>query len=499
MYLHQDLTALVKTEMADAPVIASEADAWSALQNSEGSALVATGMRHSQGGQTAMKNGVALIMETMKEVSGPYEKDGVAWVEAEAGATWSDIHKKICTFGMAPFVQQSSAHFTIGGSIAVDCHGRDVRVGTLAETILWMKVLLANGKTAETRPGEDLFRAVVGGYGACGLVLRARFRLDRNWVMGRRTDPLVNLEKYQDILKSIEAKNFRVFPKSENEHDLHMHFGWVNVFEENKYLAEVLPQHNYWDTFDPVVGSEEHSKGRHRYPHQLKTEGWGASELMRAAWEAAKKDPKFGIDLWEKIANPSTKLLQNACRLDFLREDILFTSSMTNGHRADMLQEYFVPVENFVKFMEALKTEIPYRGQDLHLLSCTVRFVRAPENPEKAPFLTYLRNGKSMVSVAIEANVKVELDPATKENPEDRRNYLPCSEANKAFRAAIAAAIRLDGSFYLPYHQFAETGQIAGAYSDGLVAFLKYASDSEIKPYKKFDNEFLKYLRRAVN
>ena len=491
MFKHIDLTGLKTTPMRGAPLIASQDGAIAALNL--GNPLVAAGMRHSQGGHTAVENGYMLVMETMKKVGGPYEDKrapGGHSIEVEAGATWSDVHRVVCSYGLAPIVQQSSAHFTIGGSISVNCHGRDVRWGTVAETVSWMEILLPNGKVVETTPGEKLFRAAIGGYGACGLILRARIMLDRNWVMGREIHQTSSSNGYAKILKQIDTNKFKLKDGTDGSgkpapKTLHMHHGWVNVFEKENYLKEVLPHYSFVDRGSSVTGSPEHTNGRTLPPSELKTEGWGTSEIMRAAWEAAKIDPAFAKEIWDELKKPpETPVTQNNTRLDYLREDILFTSSMTNGSRADLLQESFVPIDQFESFMASLAREIPFRGGDVHLLSCTTRLVRKPNQPGQAPFLSYCRDDKSVVSIAIEASVQVEGETAT--------GYLPTPSASTKFKKAIDSAIAHGGTYYLPYHQFADSYQLKRCYP-ALQSFLAEADEYNLN--KLFDNDFLKGIR----
>lgn len=507
MFEHVDLTGLETIRMKDAPLISSAGDVNDLLKSTGNEPLVAAGMRHSQGGQTAVENGHMLVMETMRKV-GPVYPDSSApggySIEVEAGATWSDIHRVVCTHGLAPIVQQSSAHFTIGGSLSVDCHGRDIRYGTMADTVNWVEVLLP-GETIPTKafPESALFRAVVGGYGACGLILRASLKLDKNWVMGREVLKAADLSEYAGQLWRLEKGSFALKDVVRNtgetvetiKRPVHMHFAWANVFEKNNYLKQFLPHYGFVDRFSPAGASHEHGLGRGIPPSALKSEGWGTSEIMRAAWDAAKIKPKFGADLWGKLKESSKKASYDQSRLDYLREDIVFTSSMTDGRSADLLQEYFIPVGRFQSFMESLAKEIPLGFSDVKILSCTIRYLQASK-VKLPPFMSYMPREKSMVSVAIEVNVKVRPEAHGEEKEKDEGkvpiHYVPVKSACDKLRKAIEAAIGAenDGSFYLPYRLFASHNQIRRAYP-GFDDFLK-----NVNTYNwRFDSEFLKKLR----
>lgn len=514
MFEHMDLTGLEAIRMKSAPLVNSEQAARDLLSELTNEPVIAAGMRHSQGGQTALRDGHMLIMETMRKVGDPYadaNAPGRHSIDVEAGATWSDIHRKVSAFALAPIVQQSSAHFTIGGSLSVDCHGRDVRYSSMADTVNWVDVLLPDGRREKTYPGQDLFRTVVGGYGARGLILGASLKLDRNWVMGREAWRAESLSNYARHLKQLDARTLKLKDtnasgtvKVEDEEGreveveiakrpIHMHYAWANTFDSSRYLDEFVPHFGFLDRVSSVPTSPEHKLGRSVRPGALKTEGWGTSEIMRAAWEAAKINPKFGSDLWKKLKDASRVATYNQNRLVYLREDILFTSSKTNGHSVDLLQEYFVPVNRFETFMKELAGHIPWGAKDVKILSCTIRYLSPPRSGP-LPYLSYMREGESRISVAVELNVEV-TEKLPDESAMSQRPLVPVDTAREKLKAVIESAIGPgDGSFYLPYHLFADASQIARAYPE-LTKFL--AKTDPINTGGRFNSEFLKALREA--
>lgn len=57
---------------------------------------------------------------------------------------------------------QSQNIFTIGGSLSANAHGRDIRYGSLIDTVRSFRLLKADGEIVTVKPDDDLFSAVIG-------------------------------------------------------------------------------------------------------------------------------------------------------------------------------------------------------------------------------------------------------------------------------------------------------------------------------------------------
>ena len=179
-FTHIDLIGLNKHEMFDAPIVGNndELVALATASKDAKQSMSTAGMRHSQGGHTALTDGRMVFTEAMKmDIHVDVKK---MTVRVNAGATWSDLHFRLGPMGLAPLVHQSSPHFSIGGSLSVDCHGREVHEGALSNTVESITVLTNQNNelkytVASRELGENpmLFYAALGGYGACGVILDA--------------------------------------------------------------------------------------------------------------------------------------------------------------------------------------------------------------------------------------------------------------------------------------------------------------------------------------
>jgi decaprenylphospho-beta-D-ribofuranose 2-oxidase len=473
-FVHVDLTGLDEVPMHDAPVVESQDHAARLLQQALDRGFSIAGMRHSQGGQTALKDGRMLITEALSRVGTPSGSGSPnGHIDVEAGAVWSAVHRRISPVGLATQVQQSSAQFSIGGSLAVNCHGREVRWGTVSQSVESITVLDHRGRLIKASPTDNLeiWRTVLGGYGAGAMIVSARLRLTTNDMLQRYMEPC-GLSDYQILLQSVDDRTFDSTYRP-SQGPLQLHHGWLNCTERG-YLDDVLVYNARRDK--PMSGVN----GAVVHPYQLRTEGWGTSELLRAGWVAARLDNDFRKFVWTQLKHKTPATLGPLSRLDFLREEIMFTSSQADAKGVDLLQEYFVPVPKLAQFVRHLREDIfPYdaRGKEtgISLQSCTVRYVRG-DTLADGPLLSYCP-GQARAAVAIDAHV----------GRTPHGDLKP--EAVKRFGKAIALTLMVGGTFYLPYRQFATLDQIR----EGFKGFDDWRQEvRRIDPDKRFYSEFLR-------
>jgi decaprenylphospho-beta-D-ribofuranose 2-oxidase len=477
-FTHVDLTGLDETRMHDAPAVVSQEHARGLLlQTPAHRQLSIAGMRHSQGGHTAVADGRMLLTETFGRIDlpagGPPATPHLPTVvDVDAGAVWSAIHRRVSPAGKAPRVQQSSAHFSVGGSLAVNCHGREVRWGSVSQTVESMTLLAGSGHTINASRTErpEVFRAVLGGYGAGGLILRARLMLTPNDMLQRYTE-VCDLGRYQEIVERIDSGSFNTI-ETPSRGVLQLQHGWLNC-SKSQYMQQVL---SYTVRRGPPTAGTEHGVPIH--PGQLRAEAWGTSELLRAGWVAARRNGDFRSLVWEQLRKETAAATGPCSRLDYLREEIMFTSSQADAEGVDLLQEYFVPVKALPSFLNRLRSEIfPYdpngKGTGLSVLSCTLRHVAA-DSQDDGPWLSYCA-GESRVSVAIDAHVR-------------RKDGDLHPDAVQRFGRAIDSALEHKGTFYLPYRRFASAEQLHAGYP-GLNDWQKVVKS--LDPDRRFHNAFL--------
>lgn len=483
-----DLTGLNRTTVAGMPIVQTPLVAQGIVNGAAARSLAIAGMRHSQGGHTAVKNGRVLLTETLQEVRyNPADQT----VTASGGATWSQIHQVLYPHGRAMRVHQSSAHFTVGGSLGVNCHGRDPSEAPLSGTVTRIKVLCGDGQPREatgSNEHQDLFRAVIGGYGCCGLILEATFSTTRN--LGLREI----WSKWASPAKYLSTTLARLPSRYGHDNLAHLHYGWFCCVPGNDFLKEVLSA-DYVEFFPDTSNFPREGEGPLNPGAPLKEEGWGTSEILRAGWVAGMVDPKFKQMFWDELKNPLSPMDNYVegvggtigqkhlpdWRQNWMRASVSFTASHggpgADGHdRVEILQEYFVPPEHFDEMIGAMRAALkPGNAAGIDLLTCTVRLVQ----PDDVTALSYARGGKR-VCIALEATVRL-----------DRASGIraPTQATVLAFRGLIDKAISLHGSFYLPYYRFATPDQFKAGYPGGAEALL--AAIQKYDPQRKFWNSFL--------
>lgn len=494
-FTHIDLIGLNKHEMFDAPIVGNN-DELVALAKVTKQSISIAGMRHSQGGHTALDDGRMVFTEAMKmDIHVDVEK---MTVKVNAGATWSDLHFRLGPMGLAPLVHQSSPHFSIGGSLSVDCHGREVHKGALSNTVESITILTNQGgvlkKTTASRIAEpDLFFATLGGYGACGVILDVTLRITENIRLVKYSTP-----KYRNKIDSLDKLNkylisastgLRNLPSTVPAEKINMFYAWMKVSDDpNKYLTHAIAYE-----YVPQVNANHQMRVA-----RFKNEDWSTTEAMRAAWTAGRNDIKMRGILFDEIAT-ITEQAHEDYLINFLREEISFTTSKGDADTVDLLQEFFIPLPNILTFLTELKDKLQIDNEaDIEVLSCTLRVIKPPTIANGKPLLSYAHHQRekskippnsSMVSVALEIKVKKDRS----ENNTTYPKYTVTPVVITAIQEIIQIALNLEGSYYLPYYQAATPEQFKAAYPN----YKKWLEQADkwnpvVSGKRLFDNEFLK-------
>ncbi|MBQ0140974.1 MAG: FAD-binding oxidoreductase [Kurthia sp.] len=131
------------------------------------------------GGYTYYKDAIVLDMNSFNKILAIDEKKKE--VTVEAGATISAIQQAIAKKGLAMKVSQSLLFFSVGGSLSVNGHGRDIRHGSMASTVSKMTVITPTGelKTLEknNKAQHEQMKTILGGYGLFGVIVEVTFEL----------------------------------------------------------------------------------------------------------------------------------------------------------------------------------------------------------------------------------------------------------------------------------------------------------------------------------
>jgi decaprenylphospho-beta-D-ribofuranose 2-oxidase len=391
-----------------------------------------SGSRHSQGGHTYTAGGVVLNMRGFNRVRAI---DTVALtVTVESGATWDEVQRAIAPHGLALKVMQSSNIFTVGGTLSANAHGRDIDVMQVVEVVQRFGLLRADGTVVEvsrTR-NPELFSLVIGGYGLYGVILDVTLRVTRDELYEQRavTMDYTAFPAYfaQHVRADSQVALLLVRPSIDPDPD--------------SFLRELVvvtwrrapPAASRPGTFD--LTEEEHVL-RDKFFFGLSRRFDWAKSLR---WTLQKK---FELGAGEaRIVSRNNSMRPPLAPLEFLEYH--------SNRNTDIIQEYYVPVENFIPFMDRFR-EILVAGH-VNVLSSTVRYVA----PNATPALAYAPRRAAFAIIQM-SNVGLAADAQ--------------AHAEALTQELVDAALKYGGTYYLTYQLYPSADQLHRAYPNARHAF----------------------------
>lgn len=440
-----DVTQLNPVQVKDVFVPTSTTQLSDFLKTSQGPLCIGGG-RFSMGGQTSSPDATLVDMRRLNRILEivPDQKT----VRVQPGVRWCDIQRAIDPHNLAIQVMQTYANFTVGGSLSVNAHGRYIGLGPLILSVLSLKLMLVDGSEHVASPEENphFFYGAIGCYGALGIVTEVTLRLADNVAMMRTADKM-NREEYLDYFK----KNVRDNP------DAIFHNADLYPPRFKRLLAVT------WGKTSPDLAkgarlqTSKASYTIHRYFY------WAVTQTPLGKWRR------------EFLFDPA-----------FYRKNIVHWRNFEAGYdvrelepdsrksQTYVLQEYFVPVEEFDHFT-AKMAEILVRHR-ANVVNISVRHALpdpgsylawAPE--EVFAFVLYYKQGTS---------------PAARH------------QVAEWTRELIEASLQHRGRYYLPYQPWASAEQFHRAYPRARQLFeLKKQYDPDFRLRNSLWNQY--YLRSS--
>lgn len=388
------------------------------------------GSRHSQGGHTYTAGGVVLNMRSFNHV---LAIDTVTpAVTVESGATWDEVQRALAPHRMALKVMQSSNIFTVGGTLSANAHGRDVDVMQVVQVVQRFRLLLADGSVVEVSRTQhpELFSLVIGGYGMYGVILDVTLRVTRDALYEQ--DAVVmdytDLPSYfaQHVAPDSNIALLLVRPSIDPSPASFLRelvvVTWRRAAPDAQASFALTEEAHVWrDRFFLELSRRFDWAKRWRWSLQKKIE-LGAGERRVVSRNNAMRPPLAPLELLQYHSRRNT----------------------------DIIQEYYVPVENFVPFMDRFR-DILVAGK-MNVISSTVRYVA----PNATPVLAY---APSRPAFAIIQMSNVGLSPEAQAHAAD------------VTRRLVDAAIELGGTYYLTYQLYPTPEQLQRAYPNARRAF----------------------------
>lgn len=382
---------------------------------SENRPVAVSAARHSMGGQSLPKNGVAITFENPG-----LEIDKAAKIcRVNAGTRWFQAIKELDRQGFSPAVMQSNSDFGVGSTFCVNAHGWPVPYGPFGSTVRAIRLMLHDGTILRCSRDEnsELFQLSMGGYGLFGIILDLEI------------DIVENLLLKPEIVKMPAEKFAEYFIQQAEDPQVNMAYGRLEVARESFFREAVAISYRA----EPASGEE-----------LPKVEDGGiVSFLSRKIYRAQIGSEWAKRQRWRIESGIAPSLTSGIATRNTLMAEPVANLASSDKDRTDILHEYFVPPENFTQFVEACRRIIP--PSPLEFLNVTLRYVKADE--------------ESVLSFAPTRRIAAVMSFSQR-----RRENADESEMRRVTEALINAAHEGGGSFYLPYRLHATPEQLTKIY-----------------------------------
>ncbi len=404
--------------------------------------LSIAGARHSMGGHTMYPNGIVLNMRPY----GGMQLDTVNnTLTIGAGALWEDALHYLDGFNRSVAVMQAFSSFSIGGSLSVNGHGWQKDSPPVSSSVLAFTLLNSNGEVllCSRTENSELFRLVLGGYGLFGIILDVKLKVVPNETLAfkyRRVSPADYVASYKNLV-SDNPKAKLVFGRLRISNKLFLEEATLNYFEAVDGIPPALaaPDKEGTDSKRLVFRSTVNSE----YGKRLR---WDLETGMNAISEN-------DIISRNGLLNDDVSLIENK-----------------DTNATDILHEYFIPERHFAAYINALKNVLPNTSIDL--LNITIRGVFRDEDS----YLNYAR--ENVFGFVFLFN--------------QQKNAHDEAEMKKLTAQLVALALKLEGTYYLPYRLHIDRASFRKAYPQGEAFFrLKLKYD----PAEVFKNKFYEHYK----
>lgn len=386
----------------------------------EGRRVAIKGAGWCQGGLTLQADAIQIDTSLLNRIL-QIDRDRCT-ARVHAGVTWDQLREALNPLGLAPRTSQSYGVFTVGGSVSVNAHGRNVDAGVLATTVLSMRVMLADGTVVEASrtAHAELFSLVLGGLGLFGLVIDVTLQLAPN---DRYVKSAVTVMGTGDYPRHFSTR-------VRTDAAIHFHYARLDVDEDR-----------VWERLYCLDYRVEADDGRAlpgdalQEPEATRSQRLMLWAMRRFRWA---RRLRFAGDVLHRMAPERTR------RNNVAKESIkvLERRAGADPARAYWLQEFFIPVAQFLRFIEEGRRVL--REERFQLLNTTVRYVAANQDA----FLSYAREDCLSVVIFFEQALQPQAIDRTQ----------------TVLRRLLDAALACGGAHYLCYQRFASRRQLRQAY-----------------------------------
>ncbi len=430
-----DITALNPVPMAEVATPRSVDDIVAAIQRSRGPISIGGG-RFSMGGQTAIDHGLQLDMRAFNRVVAFDAKKRE--ITVQSGISWRALQEHIDPHDLSVKIMQTYANFSVGGSVSVNVHGRYIGHGPIISSVKALQLVLADGSVVNTSREEnpELFFAAIGGYGGIGVITEVTLDLAVNERVGRQTNTMPVSEYGAFFAAKIRDNQQVVFhnadmypPKFEVLRDVSWYVTDDDLTIDDRLIAT---DETYWLLPKMINFSNSSRFGKWTRKSIIDPLYYGFDRVAWRNWEASYDVRELG-----------------------------------EGDRSDktwVLQEYFIPVGNFDRFVPKMRDI--FDKHEVDVVNVSIRHAL----PDPDSYLSWARN-------EVFAFVVYHSQGTT---AADRQ------QVGVWTREMIDAIASEGGAYYLPYQTHATVDQFRSAYPK---ADRYFAVKREVDPDNRFRNK----------
>ena len=412
--------------------------------------ITTLGTQHSQGGQSIYDDAIVLDMKYYNRILNLNIDDKL--ITVQSGITWEKIQNYINPHNLSIKSMQSSNSFTVGGSLSANIHGRDINNSLIIDTVESFRLLVSSGKVIKVSRDEnfELFRLVIGGYGLFGVIMDVTISLCENSILKKKID-IINYKSFPEFF------NVNVL----NNSNAALFMAWPSI-APSSYLSEIVV--TTWEkSNNRILDDRLLNLGKEKHVLRDKTiYSWSRKSNVG-------KEFRWALQKYFYARKGSQLFLSrnNAMRPPTTPQKFLDYKS---DKYTDILQEYFIPIHNFQKFLEGMYDLS--KICKMNLLAITIRYVGKNEES----FLSYSQN--KQFSIMISSNI-----PISKEGKE---------KSIRTTRKLVDLAIQCSGLYYLTYQRFPSKSQMKRAYPmiDKFFEMKRYYDKDEL-----FMNKFYKHYK----
>ncbi len=390
--------------------------------------VTSAGQHHSMGGQSFIKDGLVLDMKGFDKMT--LDKTNNT-INVQSGVTWAKIQELLDTEGLSVKAMQSINIFTVGGTLSVNAHGVAHNPGQVASTVRQMHVMTADGEVVTASPTEnaELFSHVLGGYGLFGVILDVDLDVVPN-------------EVYKWTANYMDYKDFTSFYKTniENNDNLGLMYARISV-SPTSYLTQTVVhmfEKTKWDQPIPALKPTSLTWLSRLVINFSKTGSFG----RWVRWVLEKNIEPLAHSCVTRNEAMSPNEVCDVSRNQEMYDSMGYLKNVLSD--TDILQEYFIPQDQMVSFVDQLRSTV--QKNNANLLNITIRIV----HKDTVTALPYAKDDRFAFVLYFNQKLTTEDSSALQKTTTD----------------LIDIATSLGGTYYLPYQLYYTSEQLHKAYPE---------------------------------